>query len=244
MNENIWSIISNRSGTTLSSTSQQPIIIRTTYEKGKIRKWREFWKKEEKQKEYTVDEFFNIIKNWYKKNDVETAIKHKENIVKLLKNAETLKQKTLMEDLQRRLMWMQKEVEMINKLGIKQYVYESDIIELERLGIDNRSVLREKLENYQKPIPQECSDKIQAALESGIFDRIVILYTRVKTKPAALDKTKQVEVPRKVDPICFGIIEWTGRMYPITDWMDDECDFTMRSIEHLSNEIVGSEEYL
>ena len=92
--------------------------------------------------------------------------------------------------------------------------------------------MRKKLEEYTSVIPPECIEKIIEAKKPGLFDEIIIIYTRRHDKPVELDKKKKSQGSReKVDPICFGRINETGRLFFICDWLDDECDFDMKKLQ-------------
>ncbi len=129
---------------------------------------------------------------------------------------------------------MQKEIQIINELGLSQYVFERDISELERIGIEGRMVRRKSLEKYESVIPDECMDSIVTAVNAKLFDEIIIIYTRKNDKPVELDKKRKSRGSSEhVDPICFGKIKATGRLFFICDWIDDECDLDMKKMQTL-----------
>lgn len=68
--------------------------------------------------------------------------------------------------------------------------------------------------------------------DKNLFDEIIVIYTRKHEKPLELDKKRKSKgSSEKVDPICFGRVNATGRLFFICDWMDDECDLTMSKLQ-------------
>jgi len=80
------------------------------------------------------------------------------------------------------------------------------------------------IQNFIKIIPNEiCELKIKAD-ELKVFDNYVILHYDYDGK--SVDDTK-AEKERKKDPILFGIIKNSKRLYYIGDWIDNYCDLTL-----------------
>lgn len=191
-----------------------------------------FSKKKDARK-YTTDEFFSLIKRWASKLTTEKANKYRDTIINHISQASILWQKSVIEKLEKQSIGLLKEIQIINELWLTHYVYESDIADLENIGIWWRTLYRSKIEDYQSIIPQNCVETIVKVQERRLFDEIVILYTRNHERPVELDTTKKTKRPprEKVDPICFGKVTGTGRLFFICDWMDDECELTMKKLE-------------
>lgn len=198
-------------------------------------KWffgRLFWKKEKK---YTVDEFFNLIKEWLSETNYKMAVKYKKEIVSKINQCMKLGQQTMIDKLNSQLAGIKKEMLVLARLWLKKYVYESDICDLENKGIEGRSIRRKTLERYEGIIPEDKQKEILTAKKSWLFDEIIVIYTRKRERPVALDKKVKTKDPvrENVDPICFGKITGTGRLFIISDRTDDECDFDMKKLDKL-----------
>lgn len=186
-----------------------------------------------KETNYKVEEFFALIKGGSRTADRKVAEKLQEEIIGQFKRAQRLGQKNLLKELGERAISMKRELSLVESVGPIRFVLASEIAALMRVGIDGRSVRSESLERYKGQVPEASSVQIQKAKALGVFDEILILYTRKKETPVALDpkrKEKNQEV-KPVDPIAFGAINALNRLYFITDWVDDECELTMDKLE-------------
>jgi hypothetical protein len=67
-------------------------------------------------------------------------------------------------------------------------------------------------------------EKIAKASELEVFDNYVIVHYDPKGKNRQ-DTAK--EEYKKRDPIVFGVIAGSNKLYYITDWIDDYCDLTL-----------------
>lgn len=217
-------------------SSRDPDSRYITYKKEKSIRWRiqSFFGKEETKQKYSVEQFFSLIKRGKSELTEELANKYSEGIKKQIEQAVVLWQKSTISLLEKQLAWLQKEVQILNELWLNKYVFEKDIAELESVWIQWRTVQRKTIEQYVGIIPQECVDSIVEAKKANLFDEIVVIYTRKREKQMNLDKSRKTTPASqntRVDPICFGKVNETGRLFFITDRMDDECDLTMDKLQ-------------
>jgi hypothetical protein len=80
------------------------------------------------------------------------------------------------------------------------------------------------IQNFVKLIPNEITELKMKAEELKVFDNYVILHYDYDGK--SVDDTK-AEKERKKDPILFGVIKNSKRLYYIGDWIDNYCDLTL-----------------
>lgn len=80
------------------------------------------------------------------------------------------------------------------------------------------------LKNFSRPIPQEVIDKIARMNELEVFDNYVILYYDPEGK--IYKETTREEAKRR-DPIIFGVIAGSKKLYYVADWIDEYCDLTL-----------------
>lgn len=80
------------------------------------------------------------------------------------------------------------------------------------------------IKNFVKIIPAEISELKQKADKLKVFDNYVILH--YDYNGTAVDDTK-AEKQKKKDPILFGVIKNSKRLYYIGDWIDEYCDLTL-----------------
>jgi len=80
------------------------------------------------------------------------------------------------------------------------------------------------MKNFIRPIPDEVVAKIAEADKLEVFDNYVIMHYDPKGKNKQ-DTAK--EEAKKRDPIVFGVIAGSTKLYYITDWIDEYCDLTL-----------------
>jgi len=222
------SLSTNSSTSTISTTYSPNLTGWIITEK---KKWF-FSKLFGKEKKYDSDTFFSLIKNWLKQIDYNKALKYKKEVIKNLKQAESLWQKQMIETLNEQLLWFKKEIQIISR-WFNKYVFESDIADLESVGIQWKTIWRKEIQNYVSVIPSKPLKEILRAKKYNLFNEIIIIYTRNRWRELELDKKKSTtnEKRKKVDPIAFWLVRETGRLFIIADWMDDECDFDVKKLQ-------------
>lgn len=120
---------------------------------------------------------------------------------------------------------IEKEKEIVS-LGIDTFIYKDDIEDyIDNVSNDVVKII--ELENYEREIPDEIVDVIEATKDK--FDQLYIIFTDYTGKIE-----KQVEKERREkDPILFGTFQDknTGsivdRFYVLGDWEDEYCDLTL-----------------
>ena len=80
------------------------------------------------------------------------------------------------------------------------------------------------IKNYARPLPQDVVDTINKMNELCVFDNYVILHYDPKGETY---KETEKEVAKRKDPILFGVIAGSDKLYYITDWVDETCDLTL-----------------
>jgi len=84
------------------------------------------------------------------------------------------------------------------------------------------------VKNFTKVIPKPISDLKKEADKLKIFDNYLILHYDPSGKAVKATKAeKKAEADRKKDPVLFGVISGSTRLYYIGDWIDDYCDLTL-----------------
>jgi len=80
------------------------------------------------------------------------------------------------------------------------------------------------IKNFVKIIPNEITTLKKQADLLKVFDNYVILHYDYSGKSVA-DTKKEIE--KKKDPILFGVIKNSNKLYYIGDWVDEYCDLTL-----------------
>ena len=101
----------------------------------------------------------------------------------------------------------------------------------------SRDLSLDYIENYVRIIPDSVADKKDRADQLGVFDNYVILHYDPENK--ATEKTeaqKKKEEERRRDPILFGVICGSDKLYYIDSWVDEYCDMTLDKIVEILGE--------
>ena len=119
--------------------------------------------------------------------------------------------------------------------GFTSYVTEANMIDFVRKS--ERGTMVDFLRYYEDEIPQEVVDKKLAADRLMVFDNYVVAYySDLIHKAASAQKKASAEEERKVrerrrDPILFGVIKNSRKLYYICDWTTDTDDLTLEKLE-------------
>jgi hypothetical protein len=121
---------------------------------------------------------------------------------------------------------------MLAACGFNRFLTEGALLEylaLPKLGTEEKPRYYEGfrldwIANFTRILPPDVVAKKKIADSLLIFDNYAILhYDPLK---AASEKTKA----EKRDPILFGLIEGSNKLYFVADWIDEYCDLTFREV--------------
>lgn len=140
---------------------------------------------------------------------------------KLLDNAYKMKQMSQIDALcQKLIIHIYESVLAVH--GYKRYIAFS---KLEQLKNNGKKVIDiDYVGNFNRVIPNDVVEKKLKCDELHVFDNYCIMY---------YDPTGQTygrTASAKRDPILFGLINHSERLYYIADWEDDLCDLTLDKI--------------
>lgn len=121
--------------------------------------------------------------------------------------------------------------------GFTKVITEKQLLKIgEKIkNIKKRNLELTYIKNYVKQIPDNIVDlKLKSDLLE-VFDNYVILHygDKISESPTAKEQRKINEIKR--DPILFGIIKGSRKLYYIGDWIDKDDDLTWKTIEENSN---------
>ena len=176
--------------------------------------------KEDENYEFDAIKFFSLVKATSK----ESAFTYRDrvsNYLKALHNAVDMGQTALQEDLLKGLITNKYESALFAE-GYYYVIDEETIVDF--IKKCEKGLSLDYIKNFVRPIPQEVADKISKLNELEIFDNYVVLhYDPEKT---AYKETEYERAKRK-DPIIFGLIAGSKKLYYVTDWIDEHCDLTL-----------------
>ena len=179
-------------------------------------------KSEVKEDEKYMDalQFFSMVKA-SSKESVVTYRDRVSDYLKSIHNAVTVGQTALVEDLLRGLVTNKYESVLFAE-GLYYVVNEQQMVSFVKQC--EKGIKLEYVKNFTRPMPQDIVDKIAKINQLEVFDNYVVLYYDPDGK--IYKETAREEAKRR-DPIIFGVIAGSTKLYYIADWVDEYCDLTL-----------------
>lgn len=106
--------------------------------------------------------------------------------------------------------------------GITKYIERSDAIKFKR-NLNKGHISDTLLKDYTRIIPKDVLTKKKAV--DGCFDDYVIFHYWNEKADDVKNMTPD-EKTKMRDPILFGVLKETDRLYFVADWIDEHCDLT------------------
>lgn len=119
--------------------------------------------------------------------------------------------------------------------GFTAYVSEDTMIEFLRKS--ERGTMVDFLRYYDDEIPPEAIEKKVAADRLMVFDNYVVAHysdliqKAAKVEKKVSDKEEKRQREKRRDPILFGLIKNSRKLYFICDWKTDTDDLTLEKLE-------------
>lgn len=186
-------------------------------------------KDEEPIEEYQLDilEFFSEVK-LTSQNAKDSYIDRIKGYITAIKNAEISGQVALQEQLKSKLI-INKYESVLYASGLYLVVTENQIVDFVKKT--RKGVRLDYIKNFVRPIPTEVIEKKLEADKLEVFDNYVIMHYDPELKSFAETeedkRRREEEKRRKKDPILFGVISGSNKLYYITDWIDEVCNLTL-----------------
>ena len=176
-------------------------------------------------REYTPDEYFQIIKSKKQKvNDYELSRIY-DNCLELLNKYKITGQTRGMRKLLFHLECIEKEREIV-RMGVDTFIYRDDIEDyIDNIAKDVVKII--DLPNYEREIPDEIVEIVEKV--GSKFDKLYVLFTDYTGKI----ERRVAKEERRTDPILFGTFQnekdrsVIDRFYYLGDWEDEYCDLTL-----------------
>lgn len=118
--------------------------------------------------------------------------------------------------------------------GFKRIISEAQAIEF--ASKCQKGLRLDWVANFGRPIPDDVLAKKLEADKLKVFDNYVILHYDPQAKAFTLTDE---QVRAKKDPILFGVIKDSRKLYYIGDWKDDKCDLTMEEVARVLGHETG-----
>jgi hypothetical protein len=169
--------------------------------------------------------YFKYIKSRIKNISVKDLESMSTKLTKAFDEAVDAGQDVLAESFLREFNRVARELLMV-KLGITKYIEYDDIMKFKR-SIRDGHISDTKLKDYTRIIPAGIRKRIKSL--TTIFDDFVIFHYWDENAKDVKKMTPEVKAKMQ-DPVLFGVIAESKRMYFIADWEDAYCDLTFDEI--------------
>jgi hypothetical protein len=183
-----------------------------------------------KKKELSPDNFFRSVSASLKDLNEEDFQREQKNLQTLYMQAKANGQKALVERLESQRERIEREL-MLKSLGYL-YIEEEDVIKFAKQS--SRALKLDWIKNFSRVIPDRAVKKLSDARtleyekdmhKIKVFGNYVIMHydpNDIGTELTKKEKTK--------DPILFGVMRSSNRLYFIDDWIDEYCDLTLNKM--------------
>lgn len=183
-------------------------------------------KSSELKRTTTIDvlEFFRQIKGLSKEQS-ETYVNRLRGYIIALKNTDMNGQTALKEKLLRDMV-INKYESILYAKGLYYVITEDQVVDF--IKKTEKGVELTYVKNYLRVIPPEVTKLIVDLNDLLIFDNYCILhYDPEKKSYAQTIEEQKKETQKRRDPILFGLIRGSNKLYYIIDWVDEFCDLTL-----------------
>ena len=178
--------------------------------------------KEEADGQYAIDvvRFFSDVKGLTKENK-KAYVDRLVGYIVALKNCDITGQQALKEKLLRDMI-VNKYESVLYANDLYYVITEDQIVDFVKKT--EKGVRLTYIKNYMRALPTEVLEKLDAANKLEIFDNYAILHydPDYSSYAETIEETK-----KRRDPILFGLIRGSNKLYYITDWIDEYCDLTL-----------------
>jgi len=109
--------------------------------------------------------------------------------------------------------------------GITRYITQEHVDKY-RYNLKKVRLQITPLKNFGRVLPKQVAKIAKKCIEKKLFDDYVIFHLDAK----AHKETEEEKIERKRDPILFGKLEGSDKLYFIIDWEDELCDLRFSDI--------------
>lgn len=157
--------------------------------------------------------------------EMENAYK---NLVKVIAYLREVGQVDQARDLAKTLDVVAAEITLI-KHNYTKFVTQKEILDF--MLKSEKGVMIDFIRSYKGIIPPRVYEVKKAADDMMVFDNYVVLYYDPSIAKFKFIREEARETEKRRDPILFGMIQGSDRLYYVTDWTTEEDDLTLDKLE-------------
>jgi len=175
----------------------------------------------------TIQEYFRSIK--MSCQELEKLDDRMNGYVTAVKHADDFGQKTLSDDLKSRIEIIKLESRLYS-MGLTKVITEEQVVNFYKEA--EKGIQLVWVRNFKHIIPAALLETKKRADELEIFDNYVVMHydtlkKSYKQTKEEYEKTKAEEIRKRKDPILFGVLKDSRKLYYVGSWEDDYCDLTL-----------------
>lgn len=183
----------------------------------------------------SVVEFFIALKN--SAEELTVVGTREEDFVRAIAYAKSNGQVALAEQLRTRVSIARSEAQLC-ALGLRRVVTEEHVVTFAKQS--PRGIRLDWLQNFTRVVPSDVAATKRRADERAIFDNYLVLHYDPKNNANAKTiATVKAEAAARRDPILFGVVSGSRRLYVVGDWIDEHCDLTLDALA----KVLGAESF-
>jgi hypothetical protein len=165
-------------------------------------------------------QFFKLVK-LSSKDSVSTYRDRVADYLKAVYNAASVGQVALLEDLIRGMVTNKYEAVLYSE-GYYNVLTEEQIVKFVKKC--EKGIKLDYIKNFTRPLPFDVVEKVNKLNDLEIFDNYVVLYY---DPDGHIYKETAAEQAKRRDPILFGVIAGSNKLYYVADWEDEYCDLSL-----------------
>lgn len=179
----------------------------------------------------SVQDFFMSVKN--SAEELDLAQERFKNYELALEHLKKTGQIALIEQMEQDLEIHRAETQLY-AIGLRKVVTEKNVTDF--ASKSSRALRLDWIQNFTRSIPSNVVEVKLNADEKNIFDNYVVLHYDQDGKGS--QKT-EADVKKEKDPILFGVIAGSHKLYYVADWIDEYCDLTFdKLVETLGEDAI------
>jgi len=190
--------------------------------------------KAEKKRSMTIIEFFSSLATSL--NDLKTLTDIAVHYETAITNALKAGQIALADQLKLRLNSAKSEAQLVT-YGLNKYLSEEQVVAFYKKADKDKNLKLTWIKNFIKPIPSKILDLKGKLDGTFVFDNYVILHYDPNNDATNLTAKEQEDL--KKDPILFGVIDKSRRLYYVGDWIDEYCNLTLDVVMETLGDVVS-----
>jgi hypothetical protein len=112
---------------------------------------------------------------------------------------------------------------------VREFVDEENLVNaFKLLSKENQDLIElEWLSDFNRLVPRKIIERKKKIDKYHVFDNYVVLHIRPGWYGDEIERVSQAEADKRKDPILFGVMNCSRRLYYIGDWIDTECNLTL-----------------